>query len=467
VPSISAPELIVIDDDQSAIELIQAALEPRPIHVVGFTNPVLGLKHIAHYRPEVALLDQNMPELSGLEVLEQITQVAPGTEVILVSADYSTDTAVRAIQMGASDYWTKPLDLERLRDRIDAWLDDRRKAQQRLLLDGALTRAYDLHGIVGRSPLLLDMFTKVRRIAPHFQMVLVRGDTGTGKELVANTLHLLSPRAKRPLVVCDCAALVDTLVESELFGYVKGSFTGAMEDRAGMIEAADNGTLFLDEVGEIPLTTQAKLLRVLQDRELRRVGASRSRHVDVHIIAATNRDLRRMVERHTFREDLYYRLAVVEIIVPSLSERREDLPLLLRHFLDKYARQYNKPGLKLTRRAEILLSGYSWPGNIRELQSMIASCAMLSGGVLIDIADLPEWVQKRIQVPQQNDELVSLDEIDGRHARHILARFAGNHTRAAEVLGIGRTTLYRLLRREGPDAEVAAARAGANVLGQS
>jgi DNA-binding NtrC family response regulator len=458
--------LIVIDDDQSAIELIQAALEPRLIHVVGFTNPIRGLEHIAHYRPEVTLLDQNMPELSGLEVLDQITQVAPGTDVILVTADYSTETAVRAIQMGASDYWTKPLDLERLRDRIDTWLDDRRKTQQRLILDGNLTRAYDFYGIVGRSPSLLDMFTKVRRIAPHFQMVLVRGDTGTGKELVANTLHLLSPRAKRPLVVCNCAALVDTLVESELFGYVKGSFTGAVEDRAGMIEAADNGTLFLDEVGEIPLSTQAKLLRVLQNRELRRVGASSPRKVDVHIIAATNRDLRRMVVQGSFREDLYYRLAVVEILVPSLSERREDLPLLLRHFLDKYAREYNKPGLSLARRAEILLSGYSWPGNIRELQSMIASCAMVSGGTLIDVADLPEWVQNQSHVQQENG-LVSLDEMDGRHARHVLARVAGNHKRAAEVLGIGRTTLYRLLRREGLNAEVASARAGANDLGQS
>ena len=466
MPSLSAPELIVIDDDQSAIELIQAALEPRLIHVVGFTNPIRGLEHIAHYRPEVTLLDQNMPELSGLEVLDQITQVAPGTDVILVTADYSTETAVRAIQMGASDYWTKPLDLERLRDRIDTWLDDRRKTQQRLILDGNLTRAYDFYGIVGRSPSLLDMFTKVRRIAPHFQMVLVRGDTGTGKELVANTLHLLSPRAKRPLVVCNCAALVDTLVESELFGYVKGSFTGAVEDRAGMIEAADNGTLFLDEVGEIPLSTQAKLLRVLQNRELRRVGASSPRKVDVHIIAATNRDLRRMVVQGSFREDLYYRLAVVEILVPSLSERREDLPLLLRHFLDKYAREYNKPGLSLARRAEILLSGYSWPGNIRELQSMIASCAMVSGGTLIDVADLPEWVQNQSHVQQENG-LVSLDEMDGRHARHVLARVAGNHKRAAEVLGIGRTTLYRLLRREGLNAEVASARAGANDLGQS
>lgn len=464
--SLYVPELIVIDDDPAAIELIGSALEPRPILVVGFTNPVLGLEHCAQDRPEIVLLDLNMPELNGLEVLDQITRVAPRTDVILTTADYSTDTAVRAIHMGASDYWTKPLDVGRLRDRIDTWLDDRRKTQQRLILDAKLARAYDFHGIVGRSPSLLDMFTKMGRIASHFQTVLVRGDTGTGKELVANTLHRLSPRANRPLVICNCAALVDTLVESELFGYVKGSFTGAMDDRAGMIETADQSTLFLDEVGEIPLATQAKLLRVLQNGEVRRVGASRSRNVDVHIIAATNRDLRRMVEQGAFREDLYYRLATVEIMVPSLSERREDLPLLLRHFLDKYAREYNKPGLGLTRRAEMLLSRYSWPGNIRELQHMIASCAMVSEGTLIDVSYLPEWVQNHSQLQQFNDELVSLDEMDRRYAKRVLAKIGGNHTRAAELLGIGRTTLYRLLRREGLNAESALAGVSANDVGQ-
>jgi len=459
--------LIVIDDDPTAIELIRSALEPRPINVVGFTNPILGLEHIVRERPEIVLLDLNMPELSGLEVLERITEVAPGTDVILITVDYSTETAVRTIQMGASDYWTKPLDLERLRDRIDAWLDDRQKTQQRLILDLELTRAYDFHGIVGRSPSLLDMFTRMRRIAPHFQTVLVLGDTGAGKELVANTLHKLSPRAHRPLVVCNCAALVDTLVESELFGYVKGSFTGATDDRAGMIETADKGTLFLDEVGDIPLATQAKLLRVLQNGELRRVGASWARNVDVHIIAATNRELRRMVEQGSFREDLYYRLAMVEIRVPPLSERREDLPLLLRHFLDKYAREYNKSGLALTRRAELLLSRYSWPGNVRELQHMIASCAMVSEGILIDATDLPEWVQDHSQVQQDNEQLVLLDEMERRYAKHVLAKVGGNHHRAAEVLGIGRTTLYRLLRREGRNAEGAAVGTRANDLGQS
>jgi DNA-binding NtrC family response regulator len=218
------PELVIIDDNPAAIALVRAALESRLVEVVGFTDPILGLEAIERNHPDIVLLGLNMPELNGLEVLERIMQIAPGTDVILTTRDYSTESAVRAIQMGASDYWTKPLDLERLHGRLDTWLEERHKNAQRLRLDTELTRAYDFHGIVGRSPSLLDMFMKLRRSAPHFQTVLVRGDTGTGKELVANALHQLSPRSNRPLVVCNCAALVDTLVESELFGYIKGAF---------------------------------------------------------------------------------------------------------------------------------------------------------------------------------------------------------------------------------------------------
>jgi transcriptional regulator with PAS, ATPase and Fis domain len=306
--------------------------------------------------------------------------------------------------------------------------------------------AYQFHGMIGRSPSLIDMFVRMRRIASHFQTVLIRGETGTGKELVANALHKLSPRSNRPLVVCNCAALVDSIVESELFGYVKGAFTGAAEDRSGLIEAADGGTLFLDEVGELPLATQAKLLRVLQNRELRRVGAAKSRIVDVHIIAATHQDLRKMISLGTFREDFYYRLAMVDIRVPSLSERREDLPLLIRHFLDKYARQYGKTTLTTTRRAEILLSNYAWPGNIREVEHVIGSCALVCSGDIIDVGDLPEWIMQENVTSQLGDLMLSLTEIDGRHAKRVLAALEGNMTKTADVLGIGRTTLYRLLR---------------------
>jgi DNA-binding NtrC family response regulator len=442
--------VVVIDDDPSAVELVQSVAQLKGIEVVGITNPLSGLEYIGRYRPDIVLLDLNMPELHGLEVLERITRAAPSTDVILATGDYSTDLAVRAIQLGASDYWTKPLDLARLRDRIDTWLDDKQKQQRLLNLDVELTNAYQFHGMVGRSPSLIDMFVRMRRIASHFQTVLVLGETGTGKELVANALHKLSPRGASPLVVCNCAALVDSLVESELFGYVKGAFTGAVEDRAGLIEAADGGTLFLDEVGELPVATQAKLLRVLQHREVRRVGAAKSRIVDVHIIAATHMDLRKMIQDGLFRQDFYYRLAMVDIRVPSLSERREDLPLLFRHFLDKYARQYGKPALATTRRAEILLTRYSWPGNIREVEHVIGSCALVCQGNAVDVADLPDWIRDQDIASQFEDGMMSIAEVNRRHAERVVARLQGSLTKAAEVLGIGRTTLYRLLRR--PDS---------------
>jgi DNA-binding NtrC family response regulator len=441
------PRVIVIDDDPTAVELVQAVGQMKGVEVVGFTNPVLGLEYICRNRPDIVLLDLNMPELPGLEVLEQIMRAAPSADVILTTGDYSTDSAVRALQLGASDYWTKPFDLDRLRDRIDTWLDDKQKQQRMINLEAELMSASQFHGMIGRSPSLVDMFVRMRRIASHFQTVLIRGETGTGKELVANALHKLSPRANRPLIVCNCAALVDSIVESELFGYVKGAFTGAAEDRAGLIEAADGGTLFLDEVGELPLATQAKLLRVLQNRELRRVGAAKSRIVDVHIIAATHQNLRKMISLGTFREDFYYRLAMVDIRVPSLSERREDLPLLIRHFLDKYARQYGKTSLTTTRRAEILLANYAWPGNIREVEHVIGSCALVCNGDIVDVGDLPEWIMQENVTVQLEDLMISLAKIDGRHARRVLAALDGNMTKTADVLGIGRTTLYRLLRR--------------------
>jgi DNA-binding NtrC family response regulator len=457
------PNIVVIDDDPVAVELVQSVGELKGIEVVGFTNPVAGLEHIGRNRPDIVLLDLNMPELHGLEVLQQIMRAAPSTDVILTTGDYSTDSAVRALQLGASDYWTKPYDIERLRDRIDAWLEEQRKQRRMVDLEVELTSAYQFHGMIGRSPLLIDMFVRMRRIASHFQTVLIRGETGTGKELVANTLHKLSPRATHPMIVCNCAALVDSIVESELFGYVKGAFTGAGEDRQGLIEAADGGTLFLDEVGELPLATQAKLLRVLQNREVRRVGAARSRIVDVHIIAATHKDLRTMITEGTFREDFYYRLAMVEIRVPSLSERREDLPLLIRHFLDKYARQYGKTSLTTTRRTEILFANYSWPGNIREVEHVIGSCALVCNGEVVDVGDLPQWiVEHNLTAPsaQHEDEMISLAEMDRRHAKRVLAALEGNMTKAAEVLGIGRTTLYRLLRSADTPDEAHGAVAG-------
>jgi len=303
---------------------------------------------------------------------------------------------------------------------------------------------------------MFDVFARIRRVAPHFKTVLVNGATGTGKELVARALHRLSSASPGRLVACNCSALVESLVESELFGYVKGAFTGAIQDRAGLFENAGGGVIFLDEIGDLSLGAQAKLLRVLQDHHVRRVGSSISRSVDVRVIAATNRDLRKMVRDGEFREDLYYRLAVVEITLPPLTNRREDLPLLERYFVERFATEYKKPISGLSRRAQGLMATYPWPGNIRELENVVGNACMMVEGRFIDTNDLPE----RLRTPFTGDsvldeDLLSLDEVQKRHIMRVLSRVGGNRRRAAEILGLGRATIYQLLSRmklEGKDA---------------
>jgi transcriptional regulator with PAS, ATPase and Fis domain len=287
--------------------------------------------------------------------------------------------------------------------------------------------------------------------------VLVTGATGTGKELAAMALHRLSPASRGPFVVCNCSALVENLLESELFGYVKGAFTGATQDKTGLFEHANGGTIFLDEIGELSLSAQAKLLRVLQNRQVQRVGSVAPRNIDVRVIAATHRNVKAMVRSGQFREDLYYRLAVVEIGLPALANRREDLPLLERYFLEKFSAEYNKPIAGLVRRAQTRLAAYPWPGNIRELENVIGNACMMVEGDLIDVDDLPE----RLREPLTNDavtddSLISLEELQKRHVLRVLEAVGGNKARAAEILGIGRATIYQLLSKMKLGAEQSA-----------
>jgi len=305
-------------------------------------------------------------------------------------------------------------------------------------------------GMVGGSPVMLEVFDRIRRAAPHFRTALVTGPTGAGKELVARALHGLSPVHSKSLAVSNCSAIVESLFESELFGHVKGAFTGAAADKIGFFEYAAGGTVFLDEIGEMPLTTQTKLLRVIENREYQRVGSPVPRKTDVRIIAATNRDLRRLVSLGSFREDLYYRLSMIEIRLPSLAERPEDLPLLSRYFLERFAGEYAKPVPRVTRRAEALLASYSWPGNVRELENVLGHACMMTDSDLIDVADLPEHM--RNPPPRSHPgqvEFVPMSVVERRHASAVLAALNGNKVQAAKILGIHRATLARLLQEEG------------------
>ncbi len=446
--SLTPLRVLAIDDDAQSLSLISEALRIEGLEILTATDGEEGFELFMRSRPRIVLLDLVMPSVGGIGLLERMIRIDPGANIILTSGHYSTESAVEAIQKGACDYLTKPVDVQRLRTRLASLLAESELRHRTLNLDHELLQACQFEGIVSRSPLMFEVFTKIRRVAPHFRTALITGATGTGKELVARALHRLSPVANERFVVCNCSTLVENLAESELFGYVKGAFTGASQDRAGLFESAHGGTIFLDEVAELAASTQAKLLRVLQDHQVRRVGSSVSRAVDVKVIAATNRDLRAMVRENQFREDLYYRLAVVDISLPTLANRREDLPLLERYFVDKFAAEYNKPISGLTRRAQGKMATYPWPGNVRELENVIGTACMMSEGKFIDINDLPERLRTSTRTETSIDEgLISLEEIQRRHVIRVLERVGGNKAKAAEILGVGRATIYQLLSR--------------------
>ena len=447
LPSIT---LLAIDDDSVSLELIKAILVRDGLDVVTTTDPVAGLELVRDKRPSIVLIDLMMPRLNGMELLERIVDIDPGIDVVLLTGHYSTQSAVEAIQKGACDYITKPFGPQALRERIDHLLTDARRRQRTLSLEDELRNWHEFEGMVGRSPVLEEVFARIRRVAPHYRNLLITGPSGTGKELAARALHRLSPVTSGKFAACNCSALVETLIESELFGHVAGAFTGAVRDRVGLFEYAHGGTVFLDEIAELPLTTQAKILRVLQNQEIQRVGSATVRRVDVRIIAATHSDLRAMVAQKQFRDDLYYRLSVVEIKLPRLADRKEDLPLLQRHFLERFAKQYNKPLRGLTRRTQTLLARHSWPGNIRELENVLANACMMAEGENIDVRDLPEYLQAPLgSRVEEDDPLISLDEVQRRHALKVLELMDGNKLRAAQVLGISRATFYRLLNEDG------------------
>jgi len=448
-----------IDDDQGSLDLIQAALKTQPVEVLVYTDPDIGLKAVLERRPQIVLLDLMMPGTNGLEVLDRIVEVAPETEVILITGQYSPESAVQAIRRGASDYITKPINLNLLRQRITKLVAEAQQRQAALQLDSELLKTYQFEGMIGRSPLMLQVFARIRRIAPHYRTALITGASGTGKELVASALHRLSPVANNRLAVCNCSAIVETLFESELFGHVRGAFTGAAQDKVGLFEFAQGGTVFLDEIGEISLEMQSKLLRVLENREIQRVGSPAVKKVDVRVIAATNRNLQELIAEKKFREDLYYRLSMVEIELPRLSDRREDLALLEPFFIEQFAEQYGKSFKGITPRAQIVLARYGWPGNIRELRSILGSACMMAEGEMIDVRDLPERIRTRAAETRNEDpnQMLPLAEMERRHVLRVLDQVGGNKVQAAKILGINRATVYRIVNEADPGEDLAAA----------
>ena len=442
--------ICVLDDESDLVELSTDRLAKMGFPTFGTTDPHEALQKIRLGGCRAVIADFKIPAMDGLAFLEKVLQYDPGIFVILVTGFYTVDSAIDAIKRGAYDYLSKPLDFVRLTKTLDDLAELFTQRSQVRDLEDKLLENLQFHGIVGRSPAMFEVFDLAKKVARHYSNVLITGPTGSGKELIARALHQMSPVGQQRFAVCNCSALVDTLLESQLFGHVRGAFTGATDTRPGLFEYANGGTVFLDEVGETSLQMQAKLLRVVQNREIQRVGSPEAKQVDVRLIAATNRDLRSEVLAGRFREDLFYRLSTIEIRVPGLAGRAEDIPILIQHFLKKYSKAYGKTFQGLSRRAQIVMLQHDWPGNVRELENVISSAAITASADFIDVTDLPEHLQKPRRIVAHTDENwrpLPLDAIREVHIQRVLEMCNGNRVRASQILGIGRTSLYRFLKR--------------------
>jgi DNA-binding NtrC family response regulator len=449
--------LVIIDDNPGSLEMLSSALSREGLDILTASGANEGLDLIYAKHPAIVLTDLVMPNLSGLQVLERVMDFDPAIDVVLMTAHYSTETAVEAIKKGAADYLNKPVSISTLRERIGKLVAEAERRRKAAVVADEMPSASAFEGIVGRSPPMWDLFSKIRRIAPHYRAMLITGETGTGKDLAAQALHRLSPAATGRSVVLNCSAVVETLFESELFGHVKGSFTGAAGDKMGLIEHAHGGTLFLDEIGDMPLAAQAKLLRVLQNQEVQRVGSLSVRKVDVRVIAATNHDLRAAIGQKRFREDLYYRLSMVEIRMPRLEERKEDLPLLERHFIARFAAEYKKDIRGLSHRARTALALHSWPGNVRELENVIGHACMMTMQDTLDVQDLPEYLRTASQTETPaaiaaGPEHGAIEEQERLLVLRAMDAAGGNQSEAARMLRIGRDALRYKLKKHHLDA---------------
>jgi len=440
--------ILVVDDEPAQRELVLGFLKKQGFDVAAAESGVKALELFRQESIDLILTDQKMPNLSGSALLQAVRAINPETPVILMTAFGSIEAAVSAIQGGATDYLTKPLNLDELLYRIRQVSDRYRIIAENRELREALQSRHRIEGIIGESGQMLEVVSQVRRVAPSEATVLIRGESGTGKELIAKAIHFASPRASGPLVKVNCAALPETLLESELFGHEKGAFTGAVTSRQGRFELANGGTIFLDEIGDLPLHLQAKLLRVLQEREYEKVGSSRPVKVNVRILAASHRPLEALIKAGQLREDLYYRLNVVTILIPPLRERRSDLSLLIDHFLRRFAEKNGKTIRGLTHEARDVLLRYDYPGNVRELENLIERAVVLTRDDVIGSSDLPLTVQDHeVEGDRETNLAVAVEGLERRMIREALARSDGVQTHAAELLGISERALrYKLIK---------------------
>jgi two-component system, NtrC family, response regulator HydG len=448
--------VLVVDDDEPHAAAVAESLERVGYDCVVGTSGEEGLRLIEEQVFDIVITDLIMDGVGGLEVLAKAKRELPDAEVVILTGNSTIKTAVTAMQAGASTYLTKPLDINELRTKADKASQSQRLQRSNLELQKQLNEKFGFEGVIGNSSAMNTVVAKLRQIAPTSASVLITGESGTGKELAAKALHINSPRKNKPFVPLNCAELSENVLESELFGHVKGAFTGADRDRIGRFQYANGGTLFLDEIGDMPISIQVKLLRVLESGEIVRVGTNEPIKVNVRLISATHRDLTDAIAEGKFRQDLYHRLKVVSVKLPPLRERREDIPLLIEHFLKEFTASHAKTITAITPAVRKVLMAYQWPGNVRELRNTIESMIVIDIDGQLDLDDLTEDLHAltsstRSDGPAGVDSLVgkSLEEIEKHYIIETLKRTDGNREEAAKSLGIGERTLYRKIKEYG------------------
>ena len=447
--------VLVVDDDSAHRTMLKTLVGGWGYDIEEADDGSTAIKAVQNRPFDLILMDVRMLKVSGLEALTHIKALNPAIPVIIMTAYSSVETAVEALKKGAYDYLTKPLDFDKLRLTIERIMEHTQLKEENRILKESLGRHFDLQNIIGRSAVMVNLLETVAHVAPSEATVMITGESGTGKELIAGAIHFNSPRKSGPFVKLNCAAITETLLESELFGHEKGAFTGADRRKEGRFLQAHGGSLFLDEVSEMSLTMQVKLLRVLQEREVTRVGGEQVINVDTRVIAATNKNLQELISSGMFREDLYYRLNVVGLELPPLRERRDDIPLLVQHFLEIFVKRNHKAIKGFTPRAMDQLIRYDWPGNVRELMNAIERCVVLARSEYLDIEhldsiqNLSQSESKPLPFQKEKDISMSLEDIEKSAVLRMMAHVSGNKSEAARRLGITRKTLHKKLKKYG------------------
>ncbi len=445
--------ILIVDDEQEIRDSLSEVLTDEGFLTYTAENGSVALDMLEDQHFDIIISDIKMPEMDGVTLLQRVKERAPDTFYILITSYGSTETAIDAMRHGAIDYILKPIDFDELILRIKNVTLHKELLREVRFLRHEISAQYNYEHIIGESVAMKKMYRLIDKVAPSTSTVLVSGRSGTGKELVARAIHARSERSHRPFVAINCGAIPETLFESELFGYKKGAFTGASKDKDGVFKAAVGGTLFLDEVGEIPLQVQVKLLRVIEMREIKPLGSNTIIPINVRLIAATNRDLAKEVEKGNFREDLYYRLNIIEIYLPALSERKDDIPLLVKHFINKYNGELKRRILGVDNEAMKCLVNYKWKGEVRELENFVERAVLLCDGDIISNEDLPQQAQNSTESSYADNLKEATRNFEKAHIVNILERCDNDKTKAAEILGIGLSSLYRKVDDLGIDSE--------------